>query len=157
MPMESDESTRPPDAMPPVTIDFKYMIHRIHYGEEQSTPFIIYGHGGSLVNFSDVLYPANIQDCSKCHVDSSYDLPLQPGVLSTTVKEAGAVVSVNPPTTSVCTSCHDTSAAAAHAELMTTSDGVESCAVCHGSGKDFDVATAHMMNVKASIQQVNLY
>ena len=157
MPLETDESVRPADAMPPVTIDFKYMIHRIHLGEEQSTPYIIYGHGGSLNDFSEILYSANLQDCAKCHVDDSYELPLQQGVLPTTVKEEGAVVSVTPPVTSVCTSCHDSQALAAHAELMTTSSGVESCAVCHGQGKESDVATAHMMNVKATVQLTNLY
>jgi len=47
-----------------------------------------------------------------------------------------------PPTTSVCTSCHDGESTWIHAELQTGTAG-ESCATCHGSGKEFDVAKVH--------------
>jgi OmcA/MtrC family decaheme c-type cytochrome len=156
MPNETDEVERPVGAMPPVTIDFKYMIHNIHLGEEQSEPLIIYGRGGSLNDFSKVLYPADLQDCAKCHVEDSYELPLASGVLPTTVKEAGVVVSMTPATKSVCTACHDSIAAGAHADLMTTSTGLETCAICHGTGKESDVATEHKASVWATIQLVNI-
>jgi OmcA/MtrC family decaheme c-type cytochrome len=156
MPMETDESMRPAEAMPPMTIDLKYMIHNIHLGEEQSEPLIIYGHGGSLNNFSNIIYPANLQDCDKCHVGESYELPLASGVLPTTVKEAGVVVSVTPATKSVCVACHDSAAVGAHADLATTAAGVETCGICHGAGKEFDVAVVHQSSVLASIQLANL-
>jgi len=143
IPSESDESERAADNMPPVTIDLKYLVHRIHLGEEQEDPYIVAGHGGSLVDFSEVLYPGDLRNCEACHVDDSYTLPLASGVLPTVVTEAGELVSTTPPVTSVCSSCHDSEAVAAHAELQTTESGVESCAVCHGEGKDLDVAEVH--------------
>jgi hypothetical protein len=45
--------------------------------------------------------------------------------------------------TSACTSCHDSEAVDAHAELQTKELGVESCAVCHGEGKELEVITVH--------------
>lgn len=143
MPSESDEEVRPEDEMPPMTIDFKYMIHAIHLGEERDEDLIIYGYRGSLHNYSAVVYPGDLRDCAACHVDDSYALPMASGVLPTKVYENGTLVSSTPAATSACTACHDSDATMAHAELMTTDAGVESCAVCHGTGHDFDVVTAH--------------
>jgi OmcA/MtrC family decaheme c-type cytochrome len=137
MPMESDESVRADEAMPPTTIDFKVMIHKIHLGEEGGEPYIIYGYRGSVNDFGNVLYPADLRDCDKCHVNDSYLLPLDSGVLGTTVKQEGEVVSYTPPMTSACLSCHPSDADAAHTEIMTSSVGVESCPVCHGVGAEF--------------------
>ena len=143
IPSETDEAVRPEDAMPPETIDFKYMIHRIHQGEEQDEALIIYGYRGSLHDFSEVVYPGDLSDCAKCHVDDSYALPLASGVLPTEVYEGGTLVSSTPAATSVCSSCHDSDATAAHADVMTTDAGEESCAVCHGTGRDLDVVEVH--------------
>ena len=154
MPNETDESVRPVDANPPTTIDFKVMIHRIHLGEEGGEPYIIYGHGGSVNDFGDVIYPANPADCTKCHVDSSYQLPLSDGVLGDTVKEGSVVVSYTPPMTAVCLACHPSDSDAAHAEVMTSSSGVESCTTCHGAGMAF--APEPVKGVWAEIQLKNL-
>ena len=42
-----------------------------------------------------------------------------------------------------CGSCHDSDAAGAHFDAMTSSIGNESCSVCHDSGRDLPVTIAH--------------
>ncbi len=52
------------------------MVHRIHGAALQTRDFIIYGHGGSENNFSDVGFPGELNNCSHCHVNGSYNVPL---------------------------------------------------------------------------------
>jgi hypothetical protein len=42
-----------------------------------------------------------------------------------------------------CGSCHDSDAAQAHIDVKTSASGMESCAVCHGPGRDLDVTLVH--------------
>src|ERR1035437_4782043 len=66
-PSENDSSTRsaatnPADkALPPQSVNFALMIHKIHTGETMksfNTTYIIVGFGGSHNDFTDVRYPA---------------------------------------------------------------------------------------------------
>jgi OmcA/MtrC family decaheme c-type cytochrome len=54
---------------------------------------------------------------------------------------------VTPPLKAVCTSCHDSAATDAHADMFTTSPmtagATELCAGCHGAGKTFDSIVVH--------------
>jgi OmcA/MtrC family decaheme c-type cytochrome len=142
-PMATDEGQRPAEAMPPTSINFRVLIHRIHRGAEANNPAMIYGFGGSLNNFGDIEFPGNLAACQTCHLPNTYGLPLANGVQPTTITQAGKVVSTTLPTRSVCTACHDSLPVSGHAELMTTSSGVETCQVCHGQGADFDVFKVH--------------
>jgi len=57
------------------TIDFKHMIHAIHDGSVRGAagaPFAIYGFGGSVSNFTDVVYPGQLNRCDACHAGTSY-------------------------------------------------------------------------------------
>jgi hypothetical protein len=47
------------------------------------------------------------------------------------------------PITAVCTACHDSEAALAHAETQTAPDNEEACTVCHMEGRDFAVSEVH--------------
>ncbi len=142
-PTASDAEVRPADKGAPTSIQFKYLIHRIHTGEEQDTPYLVYGRGGSLHDFSEVLYPGNRANCVKCHQQGTFLLPLPKTALPTTVSAGGRVVSVTAPVAATCTGCHDSSAVKGHAELNTTADKIETCTVCHGPGKDFAVDQVH--------------
>jgi OmcA/MtrC family decaheme c-type cytochrome len=153
------------------SVDFKVMIHKIHAGEELSQAYLVGGFpaptavnpAGTPLDFGEVRYPRRRSDCAACHDGATYALPLASGVLPsalelrTCVEDPGAdenafcdapnwVVSQAislPPETAVCTSCHDAPAVAAHAEVMTTASGEESCATCHGPGSSMDVSVVH--------------
>jgi hypothetical protein len=108
-----------------------------------------------------VCFPGLIQDCATCHLAGTEALPLRPTVRATRfdtldcAEAPGAdgngfcnqreVVAREhtPPRTVICTSCHDSPAAIAHAELNTTAGGVEACDVCHGAGSETDPARWH--------------
>jgi OmcA/MtrC family decaheme c-type cytochrome len=142
-PMATDEDQRPEEAMPPTSINFRVLIHRIHRGAEANDPALVYGFGGSLHDFSHVEFPGNLADCETCHLPNTYGLPLPTGLEATTITQGGNVVSTTLPVRSVCTACHDSTAVSGHAELMTTDSGQETCQVCHGQGAGFDVYEVH--------------
>ena len=137
----TDDARRPADAMPPASINFRVMVHRIHQGANLSQPYIIYG--GQPADFSDIVFPGNLAACQTCHLPGTYGLPLPKVVQPTLITQAGKVVSTISPIRSVCTACHDSKATAGHAELQTTAAGLETCEVCHGAGKEFDVTQVH--------------
>jgi OmcA/MtrC family decaheme c-type cytochrome len=142
-PTATDEAQRPPEAMPPTSINFRVLIHRIHRGQEGTQPLIVYGFGGRPFDFSNIIFPGNLAACETCHLPGTYDLPLPRGVQSTIVTQAGKTVSATLPIRSVCTACHDSPPVAGHTELQTTASGIETCEVCHGAGSEFDVTTVH--------------
>ena len=144
-PNATDAAVRPASANPPVTIDFRTMIHKIHSGENLSQqPYIIYGYRGSVNNFGDVLYPTDRRLCGNCHEPMSNWVEfIHEGAVPVTVRSNGAVVSVTPPATATCTSCHDGSTAIAHARAMTAPDGQETCTLCHSSGAQAPVWRNH--------------
>ncbi len=135
------------------TIVFKELIHKIHRGEDlEKQPYIVYGFGGAPKNytahdFGEVRFPGDLRDCETCHAPGTQFVPLPSGVRPTlqTVVNGGTeqVVGDVPPVTSACTSCHDSDAAAAHAETNTTGSGAEACAVCHGEGSAEAVSEVH--------------
>jgi OmcA/MtrC family decaheme c-type cytochrome len=108
-------------------IDFKTMVHSIHAGGFRKTPFVVVGFNSSVNDFSGVRFPAQLRNCTSCHVEvngkGTFELPLKPTVLGTTVTTqstyqvalgAARTISVNPsddlkisPTAAVCSSCHD--------------------------------------------------
>lgn len=141
-PTATDESRRPAEDMPPTSINFRVLIHRIHRGEEASDPLVVYGYGGRPIDFGEVIFPGDLAECQTCHVAGTYGLP-SGRVQPTIVTQAGKTISTATATRSVCTSCHDSTAVGGHIELQTTSSGVETCAVCHGSGREFDVTQVH--------------
>jgi OmcA/MtrC family decaheme c-type cytochrome len=129
--------------MPPASINFRVLIHRVHRGVDANNPAIIYGGSATPDNFGDIVFPGDLSACQTCHLAGTYDLPLPGGVLPTTVTQDGRVVSATLPIRSVCTACHDDAPTVGHAELMTTASGLETCEVCHGVGAEFDVTRVH--------------
>lgn len=143
-PTSSDAAVRPSDAMPPTTIDFKVLIHRIHQGDERTQrPYIVYGFQGTPHDFSDLRYPGDLANCTSCHLPDTYTLPLPVVVQPTVILLDDQIISTTLPVRAVCTTCHDGVAAAGHAELETTGSGIEACAVCHGPDRLAGVDVIH--------------
>jgi OmcA/MtrC family decaheme c-type cytochrome len=158
-PSNTDASTRATatvaadKALPPQTINFAVMVHRIHDGvnaaaNDPKNTFIIVGHGGSHNDFSGVLYPAfsptgsatYTQNCSMCHVNGSeQNLPVG---LNAVVDPEGWI---NPsqPAASACSGCHVSKPEAAHFLANTDPTLGESCTVCHAAGAQFAVDAEH--------------
>lgn len=154
-------TTPPSDGKPEQSIDFKVMIHGIHAAAMVENPLQIVGFGGELYVFDEtrVHYPAPLNHCNACHVNDSYQLPLQESVLATSV-DAGADKAdpaddvVTSPQAAVCASCHDSATAKTHMELngasFATSQAdvdagvvLEQCSVCHGAGRTYAVDVMH--------------
>ncbi len=60
------------------TVDFEVMIHKIHMGEHLPSviggePYQIIGYRNSVHDYSEVSYPWDMADCSKCHQGSQGD------------------------------------------------------------------------------------
>ncbi len=123
----------------PESINLRFMIHRIHRGEDLDRDFTIFRTLGAF-GFNGLRFPGDLRNCAKCHVNKSNQLPLPAGLANTTAPRE--FFTPLGPAASACLGCHDEEDAAAHAFLMTASFG-ESCSVCHEEAADFAVSKVH--------------
>jgi OmcA/MtrC family decaheme c-type cytochrome len=154
-------------------IDFKHMIHAIHDGSARAaagSPFVIYGFGGSVNSFADVVYPGQINRCDACHAGTSY-YPVDDSVVQASTFFTGLSKQSPNPTTagnpiatsanmSVCSGCHVDTLALTHMQqnggstavrkdaegrtiASTNPASVETCSICHGPGGVADVKVVH--------------
>jgi OmcA/MtrC family decaheme c-type cytochrome len=153
-------------------LDFRVMIHKVHRGEQLTQPYAIGGDlptvsnpAGAPTSFNGVRYPRSTGDCEACHASKNWTLPMDrsgsyaPSTASEMICSEDPAIDTNafcdgaswaassttkiPPETSVCTSCHDAPAVAAHAATNTTASGAEACATCHAAGALYDVSLFH--------------
>jgi OmcA/MtrC family decaheme c-type cytochrome len=141
-------------------IDFSILIHDIHYArvrggyaEENNLvnpgTLSVLGFSNTLNDFSDVLFPQDIRNCTNCHADAggtcSASAPCGVGQSC----QGGTCVNTAwlNPSKRVCTSCHDEDAVFGHAALQTWIDPsgnpVETCETCHGPDAAFAVDKVH--------------
>jgi OmcA/MtrC family decaheme c-type cytochrome len=92
-------------------------------------------------NFSHVIFPGDLRNCDKCHVNNSQSLPLPAG--RTNVLNPQAWYSPMGPATAACTACHTQRSTAAHTSVNTSATFGESCDVCHGVNAEFSVDRVH--------------
>ena len=155
-PSNTDASLRasaaaPYNTQPAQGINFNLLVHRIHYGVNQpaNRPYIVVGFGGSINNFSGILFPAlaptgsatDTELCSLCHVNSTEQNDLTLTGLNAVTDPQGPINPVQP-FTSACTGCHMDLPTASHALSNTTILG-EACAVCHSSTGAYAVDQVH--------------
>jgi OmcA/MtrC family decaheme c-type cytochrome len=161
-PSNTDASTRPSAVIasyrkqPAQGINFNLLVHRLHDGvnaaaDDPKNPYIVVGYGGSINNFSGILFPVMspagdatyMQNCAMCHVNSTEqnDLP-QMGALHQVTDPQGWINPVGP-ISSACSGCHVSKEEASHFLANTDSLG-ESCSVCHSAGAQFAVDAEHI-------------
>ena len=142
------------------SIDFKRMVHQIHAGNSPN----IFGFGGSLHVYSDVVFPGRLGNCTGCHLEDTFyptrdDRDFRWATTTDTGGDrADPEVDTNITTnTSACGSCHTSAFAESHMvnvgggdfSAQQDNDGtldsvaVETCTTCHAPGQDGDVARAH--------------
>ena len=169
--LTSSGSTVAADGKNEESIDFKTMIHAIHAGESDKGGFrtkgiTIYGFGGSMNDFSGVVFPGKLNNCATCHAGTSYQLtgvwaaPTANGILGSTISTGASPTSSADnlritPTAAVCSSCHDSAVAKLHmqdsfnggnfsaTQAAIAAAAPEACSFCHGPGKALDVQVVH--------------
>ena len=122
--------------------------------------------GGSVNDFSGVVFPGKLNDCSTCHTGTSYQLagvwaaPVANGILGSTIGTGASAGDAADnlritPTAAVCSSCHDSVVAKIHmqdafnaANFSATQATInaatpEACTFCHGAGRVLDVTVVH--------------
>jgi OmcA/MtrC family decaheme c-type cytochrome len=144
---------------------FGYMVHSIHTA---STTFQTDGGG----DFSHVTYPQNIANCEACHIEGRYNVARATARAVSTDQGSDIRVwtddIASTANAAVCGVCHTSTAAAGHFEsqagqvddlkctivgatcgdpLGATGSGIpngqEACAVCHGTGAEFETSKYH--------------
>ena len=139
-PDATDWDERTDENQPPQSVHFKYMIHKIHRGQDLENGYVVLGYNKSVHDYSDVEFPGDLRNCENCHVNDSQLLPLPAGLEPTTSPRDYWDLML--PETAACLSCHDKLSAAAHAETNTGTLG-EACSNCHGIDKSQAVEKVH--------------
>lgn len=138
-------------ATPGRSVEFRTMLHAIHRGKHlaKAASYFVVGFGAaaypnnfSRVGFADVEFPAmpdGVKDCRACHGESTeWQVPTD-RTHPTAASASARAWQLS------CGGCHDSTAASAHFGAMTSSLGDESCAVCHGTGREFSTTLVHQI------------
>jgi hypothetical protein len=151
------------DPTPGQPIDFSIMVHDIHYARVRGG----YAERNNLVSPGDLsflgylntlddvntdLFPQDIRNCTKCHVDAGGTCSAKApcGVGQSCVGGTCVNTAWKSPSARVCTSCHDEDHVFGHAALQTWIDPsgnpVETCEACHGEDSAFSVEKVHQIS-----------
>jgi OmcA/MtrC family decaheme c-type cytochrome len=131
---------------------------------------------GIYYNWSEVTFPAETSNCLLCHDGDTYELPLDENVLVTTNRTTGVSNGLDAtpddvlaareslpndtdfvisPISGSCYFCHDSEESVSHMEInggsinvnrVDLDDNLETCDVCHGSGRDHSMDEVHMQD-----------
>jgi mono/diheme cytochrome c family protein len=123
----------------------------------------------AIIDGANIGFPGILSNCKSCHTYNGYNVPTSGKLLaSRELADNGALVDITSskasiatvsatdkmisPFTAACVTCHDSTAAQAHMNLnggqikvnrSALNPALESCAVCHGAGSEFDPVKVH--------------
>ncbi|MCG6937503.1 MAG: OmcA/MtrC family decaheme c-type cytochrome [Gammaproteobacteria bacterium] len=132
------------------TVDMKVMIHKLHRGEnlpsvvlgpdliagtadDGTGTYAIYGYRDAIADFSDVVFPQDIRNCTKCHNASNPDTP------------QGDNWQV--PNMAACGSCHDDKSFAVDGSGCYPDDTATSCTALAKTGHPGGIITDNSLCV----------
>jgi OmcA/MtrC family decaheme c-type cytochrome len=157
-PSNTDATTRPTatvvaqQTLPNQGIELNKLVHRIHFGPNAAAdgakyPYVVVGHGGSVSDFSQTLFPplspagsaGDTKNCSMCHVNSSEQT--LPTGLNPVVDPQGWINPIQR-VAGACSGCHTSVAESSHFLANTNSLG-EACTGCHSAGAAYAVDAVH--------------
>ncbi|MBI2266749.1 MAG: hypothetical protein HYU64_16570 [Armatimonadetes bacterium] len=126
------------------SVDYRSLLHKAHMGKNLANAGTYVVNGVFLgtpypVSYEAVGFPAmpgKAKHCDTCHGTST--AWKEPADRSHPTQQGAPLRQWN----AVCGSCHDSNAAQAHIALN-TSAGTETCFVCHGQGREYDVEVMH--------------
>jgi OmcA/MtrC family decaheme c-type cytochrome len=112
-------------------LDFVRMVHKIHRGEELTNlPYVIWGFRDSEHDYSTVVYPQDIRNCTKCHTAEDEETP------------DGDNWKIRP-TQQACGACHDDVDFSNHPDEGTVQADNIRCIVCHGPDGSLAAENVH--------------
>ena len=140
------------------TVDFKVMIHKIHYAanlpsiKQLGWEYAIWGFGNTKLDFSTVVFPQDVRfpgleasNCTKCHAAGD---------------ASNSTNYLNVPTQQACTSCHDLTSFTSPVPTGFTlhSGGAQAdnsgCAGCHPpSGGTAGITNSHRISAQIASQK----
>ncbi len=145
------------------TLAFNSMIHRIHAGSVLAAApynfdFLVYGYMNNISDFSDVVFPQDIENCSRCHDPSMADVPNAPWTSQAQYQQEYPDWDryETRPTIASCESCHVnldiTSASTTHPGGQQTDNSL--CTTCHNSNTTIPgpVAASHLKSIAEQTQ-----
>jgi OmcA/MtrC family decaheme c-type cytochrome len=100
------------------TVDMKQMVHKIHYGAKLDNGYFIVGFGGKVIDYSNIVFPQDVRNCTTCHQESD---PTVPQASNWRLVQNQAT----------CGSCHDDIDFAAGDHVGGINDDA-TCIDCHG-------------------------
>jgi OmcA/MtrC family decaheme c-type cytochrome len=127
---------------PNKSVDMKVLIHKIHGAaflpNKATDPYIINGHNNSVHDFSTIVYPQDVRNCTTCHDENDTD----------TLQASNWRLVAN---RAACGTCHEdiNFAAGGHPGGLTFTDDTQ-CLDCHGpdatvNGGAVRIAAAHQV------------
>jgi len=134
-------STQTSDPETGNSVNMAGMVHKIHSPGLLSKPYVIWGFGSSINDYSGVTFPQSVLNCYSCHEGrTAAQKPTQSDVWYTK------------PSRRACGSCHDTVDFAGGTNHPKQSDDTQ-CSTCHipDSGVEYDnsIKGAHTLSTKS--------
>jgi predicted CXXCH cytochrome family protein len=115
-------------------------VHGVHMGEELALPFNNDPDTGDFKDYIHVAFPADVRNCTSCHVDDRWR---------------------NNPSAGACGTCHDNvwfgAVNAMPADYVAHPGGPypdNECFVCHAAGQLWDTADAHVIPAPTALDNV---